>query len=57
MIIRVDNAGRILLPAQTRKFLGIEKGKLIKMELVDNKVIITRVEEEEDVWTKKEQLQ
>lgn len=47
MIVKVDEAGRILIPAQTRKFLGIETGQLVKMELVDKQIIITVIEESE----------
>lgn len=58
MVIKVDSAGKILIPAETRKFLGIEQGELIKMELVGRQIIITLLEEEEeeDLWKKKEQI-
>lgn len=49
MIIKIDSSGKILIPAETRKFLGIEQGKLIKMELVGKQIIITLLEEEEEV--------
>lgn len=46
MLIQVDTAGRILLPIQVRRALGIKTGKKIKMELVDNKIILIVLEED-----------
>ena len=44
MILKVDTAGRILLPYQIRKMLGIEPGKEIKIEVVEDKVVISTIE-------------
>lgn len=46
MIIKVDTAGRILLPVQIRKMLGIETGKEIRIEVVGDKVVISTIEKE-----------
>lgn len=44
MIIKIDTAGRILIPKPIRKALGLESGTEIRIEIIDKKLIITKVE-------------
>ena len=41
MIRNIDSLGRIVLPVEYRKELGIENGSSLNMELIDNKIVIT----------------
>ena len=37
----IDNLGRVVIPKEMRKQLGVNNGDPVNIELVDNKVIIT----------------
>lgn len=37
----IDNLGRIVIPAEMRKELGIDAGSNLNIELIDNKIVIT----------------
>lgn len=41
IIRNIDSLGRIVLPVEYRKELGIENGSSLNMELIDNKIVIT----------------
>jgi AbrB family looped-hinge helix DNA binding protein len=38
----IDNLGRIVIPKEFRKELGIDSGSNLNIELVDNKIVITK---------------
>lgn len=41
MIRNIDNLGRLVIPSEYRKELGIENGSSLNMELEENKIVIT----------------
>lgn len=41
----IDNLGRIVIPIEMRKKLGIKENDNLKIELKDNKIIISKDEE------------
>lgn len=45
MIRSIDDLGRVCLPKSYRKELGIEEYDELKMELVDRKIIISKVDD------------
>lgn len=40
---KIDNLGRIVIPNEFRKSLGIELDQEIKMDLIDNKIVISNI--------------
>ena len=38
---KLDDLGRLVIPAEMRKQLGISSGDSVNIQLVDNKVIVT----------------
>lgn len=38
---KIDDLGRIVIPSEMRKHIGIKNGQDVNVELVDNKVIIS----------------
>lgn len=38
----IDNLGRIVIPKEFRKELGIDSGSNLNIELVNNKIVITK---------------
>lgn len=42
MIRNIDSLGRICIPKEFRKELGIDSGSNLNMELIDNKIVITK---------------
>lgn len=47
MIIKIDKIGRIVLPANFRKRLGVENGGKLMVEFVDGEVVIKRIDEKD----------
>ena len=41
MIRNIDNLGRLVIPSEYRKELGIENGSSLNMELEKDKIVIT----------------
>lgn len=41
----IDNLGRVVIPKEMRKQLGVNNGDPVNIELVDNKVILTNPSE------------
>lgn len=44
MIVKIDNVGKVTIPAPVRKFLGIKSGDEIKMEIIDGKIMLSKIE-------------
>lgn len=42
MVRNIDNLGRIVIPKDFRKELNIEAGTDLNVELIDNKIVITK---------------
>ena len=42
MIRNIDDLGRIVIPKEMRKELGVDNGEGVNIELIGNKVIITK---------------
>ena len=42
---RIDHLGRIVIPAELRRLLGINEGDYIQFSTEDNKVVIEKLEE------------
>ena len=42
MVRNIDNLGRVVIPVEMRKELGIDSGSNLNIELVDNKIVITK---------------
>lgn len=47
MLIQIDQSGRVTIPHQMRKYLGLEPGEEVKIEIKDKQIIITKVEKSE----------
>ena len=41
---RIDPLGRVVVPAELRKLLGIEPGDLLDISLRDDRIVVTKVE-------------
>lgn len=39
---KVDNLGRIILPVEVRRDLGIQLGEELNLDVVDNKIILSK---------------
>jgi transcriptional pleiotropic regulator of transition state genes len=44
MARKVDALGRVVLPAEMRKQLGIDRGDLVAISIVDDRVILEKIE-------------
>lgn len=42
MVRNIDNLGRVCIPIDMRKELGIDSGTDLSVELIDNKIVITK---------------
>ncbi len=49
-IVRVDSRGRIAIPKHIRRALGIEEGSLLKLEVVNGKIVLEPLESVADKY-------
>lgn len=47
---KIDQLGRLSIPAEMREELGIKNGDKVTIELKDDKIIITKYEKEHKVY-------
>lgn len=45
---RIDNLGRIVIPREMRKSIGVEDGDNVTIELIDNKIVISNPSENDE---------
>ena len=48
VIKRMDNLGRITIPITYRKLLGIERETDLEISLVDNRIVISKINKQEE---------
>ncbi len=46
MARKVDQLGRIVLPAELRRLFGIREGDLVEIFVEDNRIVLAKVEEQ-----------
>ncbi len=44
--VRMNGKGRILIPSEVRNRLGLRKGRILSVDIVDSKIVLTMLETE-----------
>ncbi len=47
MILKIDKLGRVLIPKPIREFLNLKEDNKLKLEVIEDKIVISKIEEGE----------